>query len=198
MIRCDHIAVVVRSAVGVVWGLLEVGEFAEGWGEDEGDDEAACALDDVGGDAGCCCEAVEEIFKAEVAAGDEDDVDHAAADDAGCAAFWQMLQALAGEGCEEGDEAFDEEGGGNVEKVAAEEIGEAAAEASCEKSVEGPEDDAGEDDEGVAGMDVAAGAGGWDADDHGGDAGERGEEGGEDELLGVKFHGNHSFVFIAQ
>lgn len=40
MIRCDHIAVVVRLAVGVVWGLLEVGEFAEGWGEDEGDDEA--------------------------------------------------------------------------------------------------------------------------------------------------------------
>ena len=40
MIRCDHIAVVVRSAVGVVWGLLEVGEFGEGWGEDEGDDEA--------------------------------------------------------------------------------------------------------------------------------------------------------------
>lgn len=70
-----------------------------------------------------------------------------------------MLQTLAGEGCEEGDEAFDEEGGGNVEKVAAEEIGEAAAEAGCEKSVEGPEDDAGEDDEGVAGMDVAAGPG---------------------------------------
>lgn len=109
-----------------------------------------------------------------------------------------MLQTLAGEGCEEGDEAFDEEGGGNVEKVAAEEIGEAAAEAGCEKSVEGPEDDAGEDDEGVAGMDVAAGAGGWDADDHGGDAGERGKEGGEDELLGVEFHGNHSFVFMAQ
>jgi len=138
------------------------------------------------------------MFEAEVAAGDEDDVDHAAADDAGCAAFWQMLQALAGEGCEEGDEAFDEKGGRNVEKVATEEIGEAAAEAGCEKSVEGPEDDAGEDDEGVAGMDVAAGAGGWDADDHGGDAGERGKEGGEDELLGVKFHGNHSFVFIVQ
>lgn len=31
MIRCDHIAVVVRSVVGVAWGLLEVGEFAEGW-----------------------------------------------------------------------------------------------------------------------------------------------------------------------
>ena len=38
-----------------------------------------------------------------------------------------MLQALAGEGCEQGDEAFDEKGGGDVEKVAAEEIGEAAA-----------------------------------------------------------------------
>lgn len=87
----QSVAVVVRSVVGVVWGLLEVGEFAEGWGEDEGDDEARGALDDVGGDAGCCCEAVEEIFEAEVAAGDEDDVDHAAADDAGCAAFWQMF-----------------------------------------------------------------------------------------------------------
>ena len=80
MIRCDHIAVVVRSAVGVAWGLLEVGEFGKGWGEDEGDDEARGALDDVGGDAGCCSEAVEEIFEAKVAAGDEDDVDHAAAD----------------------------------------------------------------------------------------------------------------------
>ena len=36
----QSVAVVVRSVVGVVWGLLEVGEFAEGWGEDEGDDEA--------------------------------------------------------------------------------------------------------------------------------------------------------------
>ena len=36
----QSVAVVVRLAVGVAWGLLEVGEFAEGWGEDEGDDEA--------------------------------------------------------------------------------------------------------------------------------------------------------------
>ena len=36
----QFVAVVVRLAVGVAWGLLEVGEFAEGWGEDEGDNEA--------------------------------------------------------------------------------------------------------------------------------------------------------------
>ena len=64
------VTVVVRSAVGVAQ-LLGIRQGGKGRGENEGDDEAAHALDDVGGHAGKGAEAIEEILEAEVAGSDE-------------------------------------------------------------------------------------------------------------------------------
>ena len=178
-----------RFLVAAVVGPFSGGwQDAQCWRKDEGDDEAADALDDIGGDAGDGAGAVEGVFVEEVAACDEEGVDEAAEDDGEGAAFGGVWGAADDEAAEGGDDAFDEKGGGDVEGVAADEIGQAGAEAGGEKAWAWAKQQSGEDDEGVAGMDVAAGAGGWDADHEGGYAGEGGKEGGEHEALGVVVH----------